>query len=42
VDAEQTGDFLHRVVAVDFDSAMVGVAFLAVTFSHDGYASAFT
>src|ERR1022692_4655885 len=30
--AEQTGDVLYRVVAVDFDKAMVGV-----TFFHDGY-----
>ena len=30
--AEQNGDFLDRVAAVDFDEAVVGVAF-----SHDGY-----
>jgi hypothetical protein len=30
VNAEQTGDFLHLVAAVDFDPAVVGVAF-----SHD-------
>ena len=30
--AEQTGDFFHLVVAVDFDKAVIGV-----TFSHDGY-----
>jgi hypothetical protein len=28
--AEQTGDFFHLVVAVDFDKAVIGV-----TFSHD-------
>jgi hypothetical protein len=30
--AEQSGDFLHRVAAVDLDKAMVGVAF-----SNDDY-----
>jgi hypothetical protein len=30
--AEQMGDFLYRVAAVDFDKAVIGV-----TFSHDGY-----
>ena len=30
--AEQFGDFLDRVAAMDLDKAMVGVAF-----SHDGY-----
>jgi hypothetical protein len=36
VRAEQTGDFLYGIAAVDFDKAMVG----AVS-SHDGYASVF-
>jgi hypothetical protein len=29
--AKQTGDFLNRVVAVDFDKAMIGVTFSQIT-----------
>jgi len=32
MNAEQIGDLLYRVAAMDFDKAIVGVAF-----SHDGY-----
>jgi hypothetical protein len=36
VSAKQSGDFLYRIAAVDFDMAMVGMAL-----SHGGYASDF-